>query len=319
MKKLKIYEAFSDEVYIHPKLSNFNKEDMQDFYDEFQLIAQSFSLEETKEIDPEKEKNHYSIGVQRNAYIELVLFKDSEEIIEELKSFITRMKQFGWILPNPRTSFYIENYEEYKEVTICFTKKSLSEMKHIKIFENFSEDEFTKWENVQGLLDVYQLYELLIFKYGDIFENTKQSIDEYEDDYNPDHIYEIIEMELKEKNLWEDFINNYETYQNDKEEADPFHWKHRKKIQDEFMKSFGDSLKENKIENIHHLIDGHKYKLTHPCYDDYDEGLEPEVEEVEVIKKTQYGFIFKNVEHGFTYQMPFSILMECEIEEITKL
>ena len=68
-------------------------------------------------------------------------------------------------------------------------------MKHLRLFENF--DEFDTWENIQSSFDVYQLYELLVFKYGPIFKDTKQAIDEYEDHYNPDHIYEIIEMELK--------------------------------------------------------------------------------------------------------------------------
>ena len=87
--------------------------------------------------------------------------------------------------------------------------------------------------------DVYQLYELLLFKYGKIFTDTKEAIDEYEDDYNPDHIYEIIEYELKNKNLWVDFLENYSEYENEKDEADPYHWKHRKKMQDEMMKRLG--------------------------------------------------------------------------------
>lgn len=110
-------------------------------------------------------------------------------------------------------------------------------MKYLKLFENF--DEFDAWENVQSFLDVYQLYELLIFKYGLVFTDTKQAIDEYEDDYNPDHIYEIIEMELKSLGKWDDFLQNYTSYQNEKEEADPFHWKHRKKAYDDLAKSFG--------------------------------------------------------------------------------
>jgi len=111
-------------------------------------------------------------------------------------------------------------------------------MKHIKQFENYSENEFDTWEAIQSYLDVYQLYELLVFKFGDIFTDTKTAIDEYEDDYNPDHIYEIIEYELKNKNLWEDFLENYLEYENEKEEADPFHWKHRNKQQEELMKNW---------------------------------------------------------------------------------
>ena len=32
-------------------------------------------------------------------------------------------------------------------------------------------------------------------------------------------------MELKFQKKWEDFLQNWEEYQNEKEEADPFHWK----------------------------------------------------------------------------------------------
>ncbi len=111
-------------------------------------------------------------------------------------------------------------------------------MKHLKLFENF--DEYDAWENVQSFLDIYQLYELLVFKYGKVFTDTKQSIDEYDGDYNPDHIYEVVEMELKSLGKWDDFLQNYTSYQNEKEEADPFHWKNRKKAYDDLAKSFGD-------------------------------------------------------------------------------
>jgi len=42
------------------------------------------------------------------------------------------------------------------------------------------------------------------------------------------------------ENLWEDFLENYLEYENEKEEADPFHWKHRNKQQEELMKKFGE-------------------------------------------------------------------------------
>lgn len=115
-------------------------------------------------------------------------------------------------------------------------------MKYLRFFENF--DESDTWENIQSSLDVYQLYELLVFKYGEVFKDTKTAIDEYEDDYNPDHIYDVIEWELKALKKWDDFLQNYETYQNEKEEADPFHWKNRKKSYDNLMKSFDDKKLE---------------------------------------------------------------------------
>ena len=97
---------------------------MQDFYDEFQIIADSYNLTEVKFIDPDNEVNQYNIGVLRNAFVELVLFKDSDEIIDELKSFTEKVKQFGWRIIN---KINIENYGEYKEVTIVFTKRNLTE------------------------------------------------------------------------------------------------------------------------------------------------------------------------------------------------
>ena len=41
--------------------------------------------------------------------------------------------------------------------------------------------------------------------------------------------------------------------------------------------------------NPNDLIVGYKYKITEPVYDDYDEGLEPETDIVEVIKKSNKG------------------------------
>lgn len=65
-------------------------------------------------------------------------------------------------------------------------------MKHLKRFNESLDFEYDTWEEIISSLDVYQLYELLQFKYGDILTDTKQEIDEEEGDYNPDHIYETI-------------------------------------------------------------------------------------------------------------------------------
>ena len=84
------------------------------------------------------------------------------------------------------------------------------------------------------------LYELLVFKYGNVFPNTIKEINDYDGDYNPDHIYEVIEYELKNNGIWEDFLNNYELYQNEKEENDPYHWKYRKKQMDDLFDKWND-------------------------------------------------------------------------------
>jgi len=113
-------------------------------------------------------------------------------------------------------------------------------MKHLKRFNENSDFEYDTWEEIISSLDVYQLYELLQFKYGDVLTDTKQEIDEEEGDYNPDHIYEVIEYELKQKDLFTDFITNWQQYQIEKEEADPFHWRHRKKSYDDLLSKWGD-------------------------------------------------------------------------------
>ena len=41
----------------------------------------------------------------------------------------------------------------------------------------------------------------------------------------------------------------------------------------------------------------------------------PDIEEVEIIKKQNNGFLVKNLEHNSTYLISFSTLEECEIEE----
>jgi hypothetical protein len=113
-------------------------------------------------------------------------------------------------------------------------------MKHLKKFNENSDFEYDTWEEITSSLDVYQLYELLQFKYGEVLTDTKEAIDEEEGDYNPDHIYEVIEYELKQKDLFTDFITNWQQYQIEKEEADPFHWRHRKKSYDDLLNRWGD-------------------------------------------------------------------------------
>ena len=111
-------------------------------------------------------------------------------------------------------------------------------MKHLKKFNE--SDNTDTWDDIISLYDVHQLYELLVFKYGQIFKNTKQEIDEDESDYNPDEIYDTIKYELETLGKYEDLITNYAQYGIEKDEADPFHWRHRKKAMDRLSSSFGD-------------------------------------------------------------------------------
>ena len=70
------------------------------------------------------------------------------------------------------------------------------------------------------------------------------------------------------------------------------------------------------IKNPHYLIIGNKYKISHPVYDDFNEGLKPDIEIIEVIKKYKNSFLLKNIELDFTYEISFEMLMDCIIEEI---
>lgn len=107
-------------------------------------------------------------------------------------------------------------------------------MRYLKTFENLNGSS-NLWEDVISSVDVYQLFEILLFKYGKGFlPDTEKAIDEEESDYNPDHIYEIIKYEMEDKGEFEDFITNFDKYQIEMQENDPFHWRHRKKQQDKW-------------------------------------------------------------------------------------
>ena len=102
-------------------------------------------------------------------------------------------------------------------------------MNRLKRFESFNYDK--EWEEVINHLDVYQLFELLLFKYGrGKLKDTEEALKEEEDsDYNPDHIYDIIRYELEQLGLFNNFVSNYENYLIDFQENDPTHWRYRNK------------------------------------------------------------------------------------------
>lgn len=70
------------------------------------------------------------------------------------------------------------------------------------------------------------------------------------------------------------------------------------------------------VKNPHDLIVGEKYKITHPVYDDFDEGLEAEIDTVTIDKKTQDGFIVTDEKFNQQYELKFNYLMTCEVEKI---
>lgn len=67
---------------------------------------------------------------------------------------------------------------------------------------------------------------------------------------------------------------------------------------------------------VYYITVGYKYKITEPNYDDYDEGILPETNIIEVISKTHNGYIFKDIEHGFTYERTNQHLSDCIITQI---
>ncbi len=71
-----------------------------------------------------------------------------------------------------------------------------------------------------------------------------------------------------------------------------------------------------KIKDVYSLEVGKKYKIIYPNYDDFDEGLEPEEEIIEVVKKNRYEFIVKNLESDDTHSINITILKDCDVEEI---
>ena len=85
--------------------------------------------------DPDTgEINQYIIGQARNAFIEIRLFDNAEEIIETLRdNFIPQVKALGWIIPSEsligKTHGMTITEEEndietpYTEVSITFSKK----------------------------------------------------------------------------------------------------------------------------------------------------------------------------------------------------
>jgi hypothetical protein len=112
-------------------------------------------------------------------------------------------------------------------------------MKYIKSFNE--SDSYDLWQEVESSYDVYQLVELLEYKYGKIFKDTQESLKEHDsEDYNPDEVYEIIKYELESLNLFDDFVNNHNQYSIEKDENDPFHWRYRAKKQRGFMDNWGD-------------------------------------------------------------------------------
>ena len=143
MRYLKTFEAYEGSIF--PK-SKFNQEDMDELHEIFQDFATEYNIKDmtikTSSLIPSQfdddpdtgEINQYIIGQARNAFIEIRLFDNAEEIIETLRdNFIPQIKALGWFIPNEniigKTDGMTITEEEndietpYTEVSITFAKK----------------------------------------------------------------------------------------------------------------------------------------------------------------------------------------------------
>jgi hypothetical protein len=121
----------------------------------------------------------------------------------------------------------------------------------------------------------------------------------------------IIDLTTLEVTHTEDTSSVYGDYQNEGKRK----FNSLKEVYKEYFDE--DIITNYKLHDPHQMIIGYRYKLTEPVYDDFDEGLEPETNIVEVISKTKDGLILMDVEHGFTYERTFKHLMTCEIEKVS--
>ena len=141
MRYLKKFESYQGRIF--PK-SRFNQEDMDELYEIFQDFAVTYNIKDmtikTSSLIPSQfdddpdtgEVNQYFIGQARNAFIDIRLFDNIEEIIETLRdNFIPQVKALGWYIPSysqlkdGMTITEEENDIEtpYTEVSITFAKK----------------------------------------------------------------------------------------------------------------------------------------------------------------------------------------------------
>lgn len=146
MKYLKTFENFRGRPLT--KLSNFSVEDLEDLLEEFQDIAENYGLKDYQKLDDEADeeskgyiwtelqregKSFYYVNTARNAFIEVIYFGlDKEEFIDDLKSFVNKMKnQFNWEIINSwsyHNGFSCEygeneNGDEYVHCDLVFHKK----------------------------------------------------------------------------------------------------------------------------------------------------------------------------------------------------
>ena len=141
MKHLKTFEAYGGPIF--PK-SKFTQEDMDELHEIFQDFAITYNIKDmtikTSSLIPSQfdddpdtgEINQYFIGQARNAFIDIRLFQNQDEIIETLRdNFIPQVKALGWYIPSYsqlKDGMVITQDENdietpYTEISITFAKK----------------------------------------------------------------------------------------------------------------------------------------------------------------------------------------------------
>ena len=139
MKHLRTFEAYQGPIF--PK-SKFTQEDMDELHEMFQDFAVTYNIKDmtikTSSLIPSQfdddpdtgEINQYIIGQARNAFIDIRLFSNEEEIIETLRdNFIPQVKSLGWYIPLKDGMVIIRDENDietpYTEVSITFAKKDI--------------------------------------------------------------------------------------------------------------------------------------------------------------------------------------------------
>ena len=149
MKHLKTFEAYGGPIF--PK-SKFTQEDMDELHEMFQDFAVTYNIKDMTiktssfipsqfDDDPDTgEINQYIIGQDRNAFIDIRLFDNIEEIIETLRdNFIPQVKSLGWFIPSRSVPIFGKDFVDgmlrcnnendietpYTELSIIFSKKDI--------------------------------------------------------------------------------------------------------------------------------------------------------------------------------------------------
>ncbi len=84
-------------------------------------------------------------------------------------------------------------------------------------------------------IDMAHLVDVCLFKYGKdkflkFLETEKYNSEDWED----------LQYSLEQIGQFDDFVENFDKYEDEKDTADPYHWKGRKKDMDNLMKALDD-------------------------------------------------------------------------------